>query len=215
MNTVNDKDLLACNSWIENYPFIFNSELEALREALPKESKLSGLEVGLGTRRYTAAIGIKEEVEAPETVCKTALSYGVVIRTAVAEKLPYHDLRFDFVLMVYPICPFERLDKAFHEANRVLKNNGALIVGFIDKESLIGKYFEAHKSKYEFCTDGNLYTVDRILSELTNAGFHHYTLRQTLFGELDTINSIQPSLHGYGKGSFVVIKAHKEFSKVA
>lgn len=210
----NVKDLMEFDSWLEKHPFVFESELSAIQEVLPETKVLSGIEVGLGTGRYCAAIGIKEGVETTKAMRKEAQKRGILTRNAVAGKLPYDDLKFDFVLMVSSVSLFERLDSAFHEANRVLKNDGALVIGFIDKESTIGQYLKFHKSHNPFYQCANLYSVDRIISELTQAGFQHFTLKQTLFGDLESITSYQPVWNGYGNGSFVVIKAHKKFPKL-
>ncbi len=197
--------------WLEKHSVVFDSELAAIREVLPQAERKSGIEVGLGTGRYASALGIPEGVEATEIMREAALERGIVTRNALAENLPYRDFQFDYILMVYSIWRFNRLDSAFHEANRVLTNNGVLIIGFIDKESMLGKHFEIHKSESKAFNNVTFYTVDRILSELTTAGFQHFTLRQTLFGELDSIISPQTSLQGFGRGSFVVIKARKKF----
>jgi len=202
--------VLENDSWLDRHPHVFQSELEAIREVLPHGDKLMGIEVGLGTGRFAKALGIKEGIEPSQNMREAAAMKGILTVDAVAEHLPYRDLTFDFLLMVFSICFFKRIDSAFNEASRVLKNNGALIIGFIDKESTIGQYFQ-QKANTDFYEHANLHSVEKILNELTQVGFRHFTLKQTLFGDLDKINSLQPSLNGYGKGSFIVIKALKNF----
>ncbi len=91
----------------------------------------------------------------------------------------------------------------------VKKNGGSLIVGFIEKNSTIGKYYEARKPQSVFYKDANFYTVERINNELKRAGFRDLTYSQTLFHNLDNINTLEPSMPGYGEGSFVIIKSIK------
>ncbi len=198
-------------AWFDQYPFVFQSEMEAIREMLPEGDNLSGIEVGLGTGRYAQALQIKEGVEPAAKMRNLAIERGIETMDAVAEKLPYGDLKFDFVLMIFSIVYFKSLPQAFHETFRVLKPDGVLVLGFIDRESTIGKSYELRKSESLFYRNANFYSVDKVVDELSKAGFRHFTFRQTLHGELDTIREFQPSEEGYGKGSFVVIRAAKKF----
>ena len=87
------------DSWFQKYPYVFESEVAALRDALPLGDS-RGLEIGLGTGRFSQALGLKEGVEPSLAMRKMALSRGIDVMDAVAENLPFKDLRFDFVLMV-------------------------------------------------------------------------------------------------------------------
>lgn len=203
------------DEWYDRYPWVFRSEVELLREMLPTGEKLHGIEVGVGTGRFSKALDIKEGIEPSANMRSVALKRGLETMPGVAESLPYADHRFDFVLMNFCISYFDSLHLPFKEANRVLNNKGALVVGFIDKESTIGSYYEAHKAESTFYRHANFYSVEKVLLELKNAGFKHATTRQTLFGSLDNIEELQPSKPGYGEGSFVVIKAtRKRFVEV-
>ena len=134
------------DEWFDNNKYAFDSEVEALREAFPI-GNLHGIEVGLGTGRFSVALGIKEGVEPAFEMREIALKRGIEVMDAVAEDLPYKDLHFDFVLMAASISYFNNLQEAFREANRVLKPGGSLIIGFIDKDSIIGKSYEERKEK--------------------------------------------------------------------
>jgi len=197
--------------WFEQHPAVFESEIEAVREMLPEGESLAGVEIGLGTGRYSNALQIKEGIEPAKNMRQLAVKRGIDTMDAVAEKLPYGDLRFDFALMLFCISYFQSLGAAFKEAHRILKHDGSLVVGFIDKESIIGKYYEARKADSVFYKQARFYSVDRVVNELSQAGFRHFAFRQTLFGDLDSIQLEQLSKEGYGEGSFVVIRAFKKF----
>jgi ubiquinone/menaquinone biosynthesis C-methylase UbiE len=128
---------------------------------------------------------------------------------AVAEKLPYRALQFDFVLMNSCVSYFENLSKALKEAYRVLKRTGTLIVGFVDKNSKIGRYYQRKKSESIFYKHATFYSVNKIKKELKKAGFKELQFCQTLFHDLDKIKSTEIPSEGYGRGSFVIIKAIK------
>lgn len=213
MNTIEvfDDHVDKYEEWFDRYPFVFQSEIEAIREMLPVGEKLSGIEIGLGTGRYSKALKIKEGIEPSKNMRLLAIERGIETMDAKAESLPYGDLRFDFVLMVFCLAYLKNPVTAFTEAFRVLKNDGVLVVGFIDKDGAIGKSYEANKANSTFYKHATFYTVDSVVNKLTSAGFRYFKFCQTLFGELDSIQSFQPAQEGYGEGSFVVIKAMKKF----
>jgi ubiquinone/menaquinone biosynthesis C-methylase UbiE len=142
-----------------------------------------------------------------------AIKRGIETMDGLAEKLPYADMRFDFVAMIFCIAYFKNLSVPFKEAFRVLKSNGELIVGFIDRNSIIGKNYEARKNESIFYRHAKFYSVDKVVKELTNAGFRHFTFNQTLFGDIDEVTTFQPAKEGYGEGSFIVIKASKKLPR--
>ena len=195
--------------WFEKYPFVFQNEVEAIRDLLPVGDNIRGIEVALGTGRFAKELGIKEGIEPAHNMRALALKRGIEVMAGEAEYLPYKDMQFDFVLMVFCISYFENLAVAFREAHRVLKNDGALIVGFIDKDSSIGKFYEHRKPNSVFYKNANFYSVKRIISELNKIRFKNLQLSQTLFQLLDDIKEFEPAKPGFGEGSFVLVKAIK------
>ena len=195
--------------WYREYPFVFQSEVEAIRELLPAGNSIYGIEVALGTGRFAKELGIKEGIEPSPNMRALALKKGIDVLSAEAEHLPYKDMRFDFVLMAFCISYFDDLPAAFKEARRVLKNGGSLIAGFIDKDSIIGKFYEQRKPDSVFYKQANFYSTKRIIAELKKLGFKKLQFSQTLFNALDDIKEFEPAKPGYGEGSFVLIKAIK------
>ncbi len=209
-NLAFDAHVAEYEDWYDEYPFVFKSEVEAIREMLPEGEALRGIEVALGTGRFSEALGIKEGIEPSANMRALAKQKGIDVVDAVAEQLPYGDLRFDFVLMAFCISYFEDLHTVFKEANRILKRDGVLIIGFLDKDSAIGKQYDLHKPESTFYKNATFYSVDKVLLELNNANFKHFKLCQTLFHPLHEIKSLEAAKPGYGEGSFVVIQAKKK-----
>ncbi len=205
-----DSHVAEYEEWYQEFPFVFQSEVEALREMLPEGDNLRGIEVALGTGKFSEALGIKEGVEPSPNMRALAVSRGIEVVDSVAENLPYGDLKFDFVLMAFCISYFNNLSIVFREAHRVLKKNGVLIVGFIDRNSIIGKYYEDRKPESTFYRQANFYTVEKVLAELKQSGFKHFNFCQTLFNPLSEIKAFEPSKPGHGQGSFVVVQAMKK-----
>ncbi len=209
-NSPFDTHVTEYEEWYQEYPFVFQSEVEALRQMLPEGENLSGIEVGLGTGKFAEALGIKEGIEPSANMRALAVDRGIEVLDGIAERLPYKDLRFDFVVMAFCISYFDDLQGAFREANRVLKKDGTLVVGFIDQDSPIGKHYEEHKPKSTFYKEANFYTVEKVTSALRSAGFKHFEYCQTLFEPLEDINEFELAKSGFGEGSFVVIQARKK-----
>ena len=203
-----DKHVDQYENWFIQHPFVFQSELEAIRSMLPY-GEILGIEVGLATGRFSKALGIKEGVEPSSEMRKRAISKGIHVFDAVAESLPFKDMKYDFVLMNNCIVYFENCISALKEAYRVLKRGGTIIVSFIDVNSTIGKEYESVKGTSTFYKQARFYEVEEIKSLLLKSGFSSLKISQTLFGSLDEIQSIQPSIPGYGVGSFVVISGVK------
>lgn len=202
-------NVAAYEEWFSKYPFVFQSEVEAIRDLLPGGDNIRGIEVALGTGRFSKELGIKEGVEPALNMRLRALKRGIDVMSAEAEHLPYEDMTYDFVLMTFCISYFEDLPAAFNEARRVLKNGGSLIVGFIDKDSVIGNFYEQRKPESVFYKQANFYSTKRIIAELKKAGLKNLRFSQTLFHELDEIKKFEPAKPGYDEGSFIIIKAIK------
>jgi len=194
--------------WFEYHKEVFESEVAALREMLP-EGDSRGIEVGLGSGHFTIALGIKEGIEPAEAMRNLALEKGIEVLNATAENLPYKDLHFDFVLMAACISYFTDVKRALKEANRVLKNGGSIIIGFIEKNSLIGKQYEEKRKDSIFYKQAHFYKTENLVQLLKEEGFHQFEFRQTLFENLNEIKKMQASKTGYDQGSFIVVKAIK------
>ncbi len=90
------------DGWFEKNKFIYESELQAVKELLPRSE--NGVEVGVGSGRFAGPLIIKLGVDPSKELGKIAKERGIEIIGGVAESLPFHDSQFDFVLMVTTIC---------------------------------------------------------------------------------------------------------------
>ncbi|NIO83559.1 MAG: methyltransferase domain-containing protein [Candidatus Aminicenantes bacterium] len=210
VSSVFENNVADYEQWYEDHKAVFESEvraLQALFETLPEN--LRGIEVGLGTGRFSEALGVKEGVEPAAAMAAKAEQRGIEVMPGLAEKLPYADMQFDFVLFV-TVCFLDQLKLAFKEANRVLKKGGAIIIGFLDKEQTVAQSYLEKKQRSTFYQKASFYTVQRIENLLRETGFAQMEYYQTLFGELDSITEMQLPVEGYGSGSFVVVKGIKK-----
>lgn len=189
--------------YIENQN-TYASELNAIKSLIPPG--LRGVEIGVGTGRFAKHLDISIGVEPSHFMAEIARSNGIKVLDGVAESLPIGDAEFDFALMVTVICFFDDVEKAFKEAYRVTNSKGFLVVAFIDKESELGGSYEKHKKDSEFYQDATFYSVNEVTDFLARAGFQSFEYRQTVYSPENTLHNVET---GYGRGSFVVVKASK------
>jgi SAM-dependent methyltransferase len=195
------------DAWFEDNRFVYESELQAVKQQVPKKGE--GVEVGVGSGRFAAPLGIRLGVDPSQKMRERAQSNGVVAIDGVAENLPFADSRFNYVLMVTTICFLDNIESSFKEAHRILKPGGDFIIGFIDRDSPVGMFYQQHKSESDFYNIANFYTAGEVESYLEKTGFRNLKFRQTIFQSLDRIKKLEPIKEGYGEGSFVVVKALK------
>ena len=193
----------AYDEWFENRD-LYEAELEAIRQLIPSPGA-EGVEVGVGSGKFAAPLGIKIGVDPSEKMAIKARKHGINVYLGIAEDLPFSDGRFGFVLMVTTICFVDDVIKSFREAFRALKPGGCIIVGFVDKESKLGRQYADKREKSKFYKDATFFSTQEVLRYLKEAGFGIVKIRQTLIpGQLpETI------MDGFGRGAFVVVKGVK------
>ena len=205
-----DRHVAEYEQWYEDYPEVYQSEVAAIKEQLQTlPENIRGIEVGVGTGRFASLLGIKEGVEPSDVMAQKAINRGVEVIHGYAEKLPYADLQFDFVLFV-TICHLDSIKSALSEAHRVLKHKGAVLIGFLDKDRAVAKEYIEKRQRSTFFAKANFYTIDYIKRILKETGFRDLEFNQTLFGDIKNIKKVQLPKTGSGEGSFVVVKAHKK-----
>lgn len=193
--------------WFERNEFAYKSEIQAIKELLPQGK--NGIEIGVGSGRFAIPLGIKIGVDPSPRMRKIAQQKGIKVIDAVAEDLPFENSQFELVLMVTTICFVDNLNLSFREAYRILKLGGYLIIGFVDKDSPLGKLYRQHKKKNVFYKIATFYSVKEVIYNLNKVGFKEFNFKQTIFHSLNKIKNVEPVKEGHGEGSFIVIRARK------
>ena len=192
------------DSWFERHHDLYQAELAAIYAAVPKSGQ--GVEIGVGTGRFAAPLSISTGVDPSPGMAELARQRGVEVLEGVAEALPLTDNSFDYALMVTVVCFLDDLPKAFREAWRILRPGGTLVVGFIDRESALGRSYKQKQKQSVFYRDASFYSVGELVVLLHRAGFADFSYWQTLFlGEPPDVTVRE----GFGAGGFVVIRARK------
>ena len=192
------------DAWFEKHCYLYLAELEAVRNLIPANGR--GMEIGVGTGRFAAPLGIPIGLEPSPGMAELARQRGVEVVEGLAENLPFADVSFDFVLMVTVVCFLKDIPLALREAYRILKPHGTLVIGFIDRESELGRRYSQKKDRSRFYRDATFYSVSELEALLTKAGFSCFAYRQTLMPGETTDLTVR---EGHGSGGFVAIQAHK------
>jgi len=195
------------DAWFVMHQAAYLSELEAVRQMLPQHG--TGIEIGAGTGRFAAPLEISFGIEPCTAMSKTAVQRGVRIISGVGEYLPVRSGIFHYALMVTTVCFLDNIPQAFGEMNRILHPGGSVLIGFVDRESVLGAMYESEKQKSRFYGDARFYSVGEITQYLETAGFSRFQYRQTLFSPLEKIRKAEPVKPGFGEGSFVAVSAVK------
>lgn len=198
--------------WFEKNRWVYEAELRAVKDMLPTGGH--GMEVGVGTGRFAEPLGIKVGVEPSKRMREIAQKRGIHVLDGVAEELPFDDCEFDFVLMVTTVCFVDDLREALLAAHRVLSHGGFLIIGFVDRNSMVGQTYLNRKEKNVFYKDATFFSVDELVEMMDQVGFTDFTFKQTIFRNLSETASNEPVTPGYGEGSFVVIRGRKQKEKI-
>lgn len=192
------------NWFIENH-YAYLSELVALKEAI--EDAEPGIEIGVGTGRFSSMLGIQYGVDLSFNVLKFARDRGCNVFLASAERLPFSPDNFGYALLMNTLCFVDDPKKAIKEAYRIIKKGGKLIVGIIDKKSRLGGIYQ--KKKSEFYKEANFFSSEQVINFLKSNGFKKISVIQTLFDDIKELKRIDRIKKGFGEGGFVVVSGVK------
>ena len=192
-------------AWFTRHEAAYHSELLAVRALLPWQGL--GLEIGVGTGRFAAPLGIKVGVDPSMAMLAYAAKRGVSGLQGIAEALPFKNTIFDFALVVTTICFVDDPGGMLVEVRRVLKPGAPLVIGFVDRASELGRHYLNHQTENVFYRKARFYSASEVGKLLGKTGFVEQTWGQTLSKPLNKIVEMEPFREGLGNGGFVVVLA--------
>ncbi|MGC8822007.1 MAG: class I SAM-dependent methyltransferase [Desulfurella sp.] len=202
-----DENTLEYEEWFDKNKYVYLSEIEALKKALPQKGR--GIEIGVGSGRFAIPLGIKVGVEPSRKMGEIAKRNGIDVIFGVAENLPIDNNSFDFALMAVTICFVNDPLKSLKECYRILKPKGQIIVGIVDADTPLGKVYLKKKENSVFYKYARFFSSKEILDLFEKAGFVFKQAYQVLFGDYSKIDLIQEPKEGYGEGGFSVLVGEK------
>lgn len=194
-------------SWFRRHPAAYASELAAVRELWPASA--DALEIGVGAGHFAAPLGIGQGVEPAASMRKRAAARGIAVVDGVAEHLPFPDARFVAALMVTAICFVDDPAQSIREMHRVLRPGGCAVIGFVDRQSPLGRAYENKKDASLFYAPARFFGVADVAALLADAGFVALEYRQTLFAHPDAMQEPDPVRTGTGEGAFIAVRGWK------
>jgi len=198
-SNVFDQNAEAYDSWYETHRELFLEELGAIKTLLPPGG--AGLEIGVGTGRFAAALGISTGIEPSPAMTRIARKRGIEVFNATAEALPFEAESFDTILMVTTFCFVDDIHVALEEVRRVLKNGGSFVAGIIDRASEWGSRYLETKKANPFYEGARFYSAEEVISLLKQHGFESLQTQQTLFAD-----GQKGLREGYGRDGFVAMR---------
>jgi len=192
------------DEWFDAHQALYQSELEALKKAVPSGT---GLEIGVGTGRFAAPLGVRFGLDPVINMLRLAKKRGVQVVQGFGENLPFKNESFHFVQTVFVLEFIDNYHHFLKEAARTLRQSGALILGFIDKDSRWGQYYEQNSSQRQFF---HAPSPGEIIEILRKIGLEFQEAWQTLFQPPPDIRKKEEPRSGFGQGGFVVLKATKK-----
>ncbi|MCZ7604670.1 MAG: methyltransferase domain-containing protein [Planctomycetota bacterium] len=195
------------DDWFERHPRVYLSELLALRALMPLAGR--GLEIGVGTGRFAAPLGIQVGLDPSPRMLEYAARRGIEVHEGTAEELPFPDAGFDIALSVTTLCFVDDLPRMLAEAFRVLRPGGTLLLGFIDRGSALGEDYLYRRLANVFYKAATFVAGDELEPMLAQTGFRDLVWAQTITRPFEQIKEIEPAHPGRGQGLFVCVRARR------
>ena len=195
------------DEWFLRNDAAYQSELLAVRAVLPRKGL--GLEIGVGTGRFAAPLGLQVGLDPAAAMLSRARQRDIKVVQGVAEALPFADGAFDYVLMVVVLSFLDDARAGLAEIRRVLGRGGMLVIGFLDHGCPAGRDYLARHVHKVFFREATFYASTQVEQLLSEAGFHNLRWVQTLFRPPEEMTEIEALRPGHGDGAFVVVRAVK------
>ena len=194
------------DQWFEQHRATYLSELLAIRAFYPVAGR--GLEIGVGTGRFAAPLGIEVGLDPSIAMLRYARRRGIHAIAGTAESLPFRADSFDSVLIVTTICYVDDVTTMLNEIRRILRQNGVIVIAFLNKDSTFGAdHIESSKTEF-FYQNASFFSSKEVEAHLVKQEFHKFCWGQTLFGNPRTLKTIEPIRSGHGEGLFTVVRAN-------
>ena len=199
------------DEWFDGHRGAYRAERAALERALPESfDGERALEVGVGTGRFAAPLGVSVGLDPAHSALERARDRGVEPVRGVAEALPIADDALEVVTVVTVLSFVDDLERTLAELERVLDPDGTLVLAVLDRSSPMGAVYQEHKDESPFYADAAFLTAAEACSALESAGFEIERHLQTVFddpADLEADGADVDVREGHGDGLFAVVRA--------
>ncbi len=159
---------------------VFPSEVACLRPLL-EELPRPWVEVGVGSGRFAAALGVDVGVDPAAAPLALAAARGIHAIRGVGERLPLRSGVFGAVLVAVTVCFADDPAALLAEARRVIRDDGAVVLGEVFAESAWGGFYQRKGAAgHPFYAAARFLTRDQTLTLVNGAGLRVTAARSTL-----------------------------------
>ncbi|HOI58066.1 MULTISPECIES: class I SAM-dependent methyltransferase [unclassified Methanoculleus] len=155
--------------WFEEHQAGYRAELARIRRLFPRPDSRA-LEVGVGSGRFAAPLGVPLGLEPSRALGRMARGRGVEVIRGRAESIPLRGGSCSSVLMVTVICFLDDPVPAFQEIRRILVPQGTLVIGFLEREGEVAQKYLHEKGKHRFLSRARLYSSGEVQGFLRHTG---------------------------------------------
>lgn len=196
------------DQWFDEHAALYRAELTAVAELLAPVQAAAGtgsegLEIGVGTGRFAAPLGISRGLEPAPRMAQLARARGIDVVPGVAEDLPFDTGRFAYTAFLTSLCFVNDPARALREARRVTVGGGAVLVAYLNRAGPADQELAARQAEDPYYSHAHLMTTRELEALLRGAGFTPEDSRQVLVGP-DGAPVVRP---GAGEGLFCVLRA--------
>jgi SAM-dependent methyltransferase len=178
-----DQQVEAYDAWYDSPAgaIIFENELDAIRPLL-EGVEHPRLEVGVGTGRFAAALGVECGIDRATRALELAARRGIDVTVGRAEALPYPNEHFGAVLFVVTLCFVDDPRAALTEARRILRPDGVVVLGVLPAEGLWARHYRALAAQGDpYYQRAQFFSRAELSVLLAATGFRVERLRTALF----------------------------------
>jgi ubiquinone/menaquinone biosynthesis C-methylase UbiE len=201
-----EKNWQEYDEWYDTHQSLYRSEIKALEKVMPSGL---GLEIGVGTGRFASLLSVRYGLDPSFNMLKLAKQRNINVIQGFGENLPFKNESFHYVLIVFTIELVDDPPRFLKEAARILKKDGTLILGIMDRNSLWGEFYEQKAAQGESYAGFSFLIPEEILEIFKNIDMEFEEAFQALFQTPPDIKDIEQPKRGFGKGGFVVLTAIK------
>ena len=200
------------DAWFEDEGrLIFAIEIKAFRTVLSLLPK-PWLEVGVGSGRFAQVLGIENGIDPSVKLLEMATSRGIRTFLARGEDHFFNKETLGTVFLIATLCFVGSPIAVLHEAHRILKPEGKIVLGLVLRESPWGKFYQIKKQEgHRFYKYAIFYSYQEVEKLITYSGFIIDKVISTLFQKPGEVNGMEAPRSGFSANAgFTVIIARKK-----
>ena len=160
---------------------VFPAEAQCLRPLLAGLPR-PWAEIGAGSGRFAAALGVDVGLDPAARPLALARSRGIRVVRGTGERLPFRGAVFGAALVVVTLCFAGDPAALLAEARRVVRDDGAVILGMVFAVSPWGRVYQRKAAEgHPFYSAARFLTRTGTLALVTGGGLEIQAARSVLY----------------------------------